>query len=116
MKAIDFHNLANRLRMRKGESLSSQFGRDARADWQIVVIVFLLLNIVSATAHFFMYQRVNRGEIFLVPKQESASLPALNRAKLDDVAALLEKKKKTFDLLRVKAPEDAGPGTLRVGK
>lgn len=93
-------NLRAFLKPRAVESEASQFGRDARRDWQAVFIVFLLLNLVSVALNLFVYERINKGELFLVDKQEAVTLGTLSRFDLEQTVSFFEEKRRKFESLK----------------
>ena len=93
--------------------MTAQFGRDARSDWQLVVAVFIAVNLLAFVANILVYHRINRGEIFLVPKREPVSARVLDRGELREAADFLAKKRETFELLRRTPLVIPGPGTLK---
>ena len=108
---INLSTIEARLHLRRrNESETAQFGRDARSDWQVVFLVFALLNMLLFAFSVTVYQRINRGEIFLVPKQEPASFRVLNRIELKEAAEFLEKKKASLELLQRTPFVIPGPG------
>lgn len=84
----------------RAESESAQFGRDARADWQVVVYVFLVLNVFSIGMSVFIYQHIDTGEIFLVDKKEPVSIRTVNRFELEQTVRFFEEKQARFDALK----------------
>lgn len=113
IKDITLRNLEARLHVKRRESMTAQFGRDARSDWQVVVLVFIVLNVLSFVTNSLVYERINRGEIFLVPKREPVSARILDRAELREAAEFFAKKRETFERLRKTPPVIPGPGTLK---
>lgn len=95
---------------RRAESVTAQFGRDARADWQLVFIVFLLINLILFTGNAFVYRQVNDGEIFQLPKREALLLQVLSREELRGAINFFDTKKQRLEELRVKPLNIAGPG------
>jgi len=91
--------------------MAAQVGRDARSDWQLMVTVFIVVNLISSVINIFVYHRINRGEIFLVPKHEPVSARVINHAELREAADFLTKKRETFELLRKTPLIIPGPGT-----
>ena len=87
-----------------------QVGRDARTDWRIVCITFLLLNLISFVGNVFVYRQINKGEIFLLPKREPGSLRMPDRLELKAVVDFFNLKKKQFDSLEKDPLVIADPG------
>lgn len=84
----------------QGESETAQFGRDARADWRRVFLVFLALNLVSVVGSVFLYRQINQGEFFLVDKKEPPVVRTLDRFALEQTVAHFEDKRTRFDALK----------------
>ena len=84
----------------RGNSAQTQFLRNPRFDWRIALIVFLILNLISATVHFLFYRQVGSGEIFLVEKREPITRRPLNRFLLEETVALFEGSHVHFEELK----------------
>ncbi len=84
------------------ESESAQFGRDARTDWQVVGVSFLVLLVAAVAVSMFVYGRIHKGEIFLVGKKESMLPKSFDRFELENTVSFFERKKERFDLLKQK--------------
>lgn len=82
------------------ESESAQFGRDARADWRAVFVAFFVLNLISAGFSAFLYERINKGEFFLMEKRVSVATRTLDRFALEQTVAFFEEKRIRFDALK----------------
>ena len=95
-------SLAGLFKRARAESEGAQFGRDARKDWQIVCLVFLLLDLLAIGISVLMYQRINEGEIFLVDKKEPVSLRTLNTFELEQTVAFFDEKQARFEALTKK--------------
>lgn len=93
-------NLRAFLKLRAVESEAAQFGRDARRDWQTVFIAFLLFNLVSVALNLFVYERINKGELFLVDKREPVTLGTVNRFDLEKTVSFFEEKRRKFESLK----------------
>lgn len=87
-------------RRASAESETAQFGRDARADWRLVFLAFLALNLVSIGLSVFMYEEINRGEFFLVDKKQPVTVQALDRFALEQTVAFFKEKQARFDALK----------------
>lgn len=88
------------LKRARGESEAAQFGRDARADWRMVFLAFVALNLISVVGSVFLYRQINQGEFFLVDKKEPAVIHTLDRFALEQTAAHFEDKRTRFDALK----------------
>ena len=89
------------------ESETAQFGRDARADWRFVFLAFFALNALSVGFGVFLYERINKGEFFLVDKKQPVTAQALDRFALEQTVAFFKEKQARFDTLK------RGPLTTR---
>lgn len=98
------------IKPRAVESEAAQFGRDARRDWQAVFIAFLLLNLVSVALNLFVYERINKGEFFLVDKQEPVTVGTVNRFDLEKTVSFFEEKRRKFESLKAKPLSIPDPG------
>lgn len=98
---------------RGAESEAAEFGRDARRDWRLVFISFLVVTALALAFSFFVYARIDKGELFLVDKEGPAPLRTLNRFELEKTVAHFEEKRGRFERLK-RAPlsvSDPGPAT-----
>ena len=86
-----------------------QFLRNPRFDWRIALIGFLILNLLSAVAHFLFYRQVGSGESFLVEKKEPVMRRLLNRFELEEMTAGLEERRARFEELKRKPLSVADP-------
>ncbi len=93
-------SLSGFFKPRKSGSDPAQFGRDARADWQVVCISFLVLTLIAITVSVAVYERINKGEIFFSGKKAPVSLRTLNRFELENTILFFEKKHERFEALR----------------
>lgn len=84
----------------RAESEAAQFGRDARIDWQIVVLAFLFLNVLAVGISVFVYGEINKGELFLVDKKETVSLQTLDTFELERTVGFFEEKRARFETLK----------------
>ena len=91
------------------ENKAAEFGRDARFDWQIMCFAFLLLNLISLGVGVVVYQKINKGEIFLLHKQETSAPGALDRFLLEKTVAFFERKKTRFEELQQKPLQTVDP-------
>lgn len=91
------------------ESESAQFGRDARADWQVVCFVFLFFNFVAIGMSVFVYQQITKGELFLVDKKEHVSLRTVDRFELERTVSFFSEKKQRFEALKEHPLSTADP-------
>lgn len=89
----------------KAESEAAQFGRDARTDWQLLCFIFLFLNLISVVLGVVVYERIDKGELFLTDKRETVELGTLDRFALEKAVNFIEFKREKFQALQ--------SGTLR---
>lgn len=114
MAPFNFNIRLRTLARRRGaESETGQFGRDARRDWQLLFVVFILFNLISVVFNLFVYERINKGEIFLVDKPGPPAQSTLNRFELEKTAAFFEEKRRKFESLKGAGfiIPDPGPAT-----
>jgi len=116
MQHVSLQSVRNKLHFGRSESETAQFGRNARSDWQVIFFAFLVLNVLLLAGSILVYQRINRGEIFLVSKKEPLSIRILNQAELAEAAEFLASKKASFETLRGSRLVIPGPGPARPKK
>lgn len=100
----------------QAERVLARFGRDPRFDWEVVLLFFLALNIISATAGFFVYERINAGEIFLVEKADTAPKNVMDTFELEKTVSFFENKRERFEILRKTPLRTADPYTIPPAK
>lgn len=111
MDTFHIKSILQRLRPgRRSESMTVQYGRDARADWQLVFIIFFVLNLISFVANIFVYAEINKGEIFQTPQQSISSVHQISRAELRDAIDFFDTKKERFEMLQSMPLSIASPG------
>lgn len=108
---INFHMLGKSFGgKRRAESASVQYGRDPRADWQLVFFVFLLLNLISFIGNVYVYRQISKGEIFRLPQKEPLSLRMLDRTGLKSAVDFFDAKQKQLGDFRRYSLVIDGPG------
>src|SRR4051812_920492 len=90
MKNIDIKVLFKKL-SKKGPHKSVQnsemvIGAPYR-DWQVIVIVFILINVVIVFISLYLFRQVNIGEAFLTPKKVTPTGQSLDKQKLDSITS-----------------------------
>ncbi len=93
-------SLSNPFKHKETSSEATEFGRNARADWQVICISFLVLVLVAVAASAVMYDRINKEEIFRVVHKEPVSLRSLDRLELERTTLYYEKKRERFEALK----------------
>lgn len=69
------------------------------SDWKWLLIFFIFANIISATLNFYMFQRINRGDIFTVEEDMSTQVDTIDRKGLLEVIQYFEEQKERLNNL-----------------
>lgn len=99
-----------RLFKRQGpERESPQFGRNAHADWKVLFISCVVLNLVAIGVSVFMYGKINKGEIFLVDKKDHVSVRTVDKFELERAVSFFANKQERFEALKRQPPPAVDP-------
>jgi len=96
--------------------ISSVINRDkqgltipAYRDWAIMVIAFFLFSFLAAGVGFYLFLRVNSGEIFVVENRDISLRQTIDQAILDEVIEVYGAKEETLEELLSKRPHVIDP-------
>jgi hypothetical protein len=84
--------------------LFSDFGRDPKTDWSLILLLFVIIIVVLVCFSAFLLLEVKKGSIFLSVKKEPFRVETLNAGELKKTIQFYEAKGKRFEELKVKTP------------
>lgn len=95
----------------KGKKAKSRtiFGNDPRADWQKIVIAFLIINLLVIGWSAYLFWQINQGDIFEVSPGPTVSSDAATRNNLRNILTVYGDKEKHFEELRLIKPVSTDP-------
>src|SRR3989344_2284838 len=76
---------------------------NAARDWRIVLISFVIFVLVVGAFNFYLFFRINRGDVFLT-NPESAKIETLDRTALRQIIDTFEKRAERFSELQETPP------------
>ena len=87
----------------------SGFGHDPRQDWRRVFFGFIFLSVLLLALNIYVYQRIDKGDIFLADEVVTAGSGSLSREKLQKTVQFFEDKKEKFNSIRANPPRRPDP-------
>lgn len=78
----------------------SLVGKDARADWTFLFILFFLLNIGVIWGSVYLLNKVNHGELFQQKERNRRTVDTVSRERLDRIIGTYDEKEKRFTTLK----------------
>jgi hypothetical protein len=96
----------------RGEAQASQgfsFGSDSYTDWQKLVIIFVIINILVLIWSGYLFWQINQGNIFEVAPAPGAGADKSTLVNLNNTITTYDAREKHFEDLRVAPPSAADP-------
>ena len=88
-------NLKGLFRRRSGRNEQT-----AERDWKMILIVFIIVNVISATLNFYVFWGIKEGTIFSISDNTTTAFVTINRKGLDEIVSYFESRQRNFDDLR----------------
>lgn len=75
-------------------------GENIQRDWIIILSVFAFLSLVMLGMSTYLFLKVNQGEFFVTPQNNTRSIENLNRSRLEKTGEKLKERALKFEEAR----------------
>lgn len=75
---------------------------DANRIWKIMIMIFIIINLSIVVLSWFLFLRINSGEIFIITQDSQVSIDTINRNLLHDTISSFEEMSDEFEELKIK--------------
>ncbi|MFA6338606.1 MAG: hypothetical protein WCW87_00905 [Candidatus Paceibacterota bacterium] len=82
---------------KKRDGTISIFGKDSSYDWEVLIILFAIINIFSVIMNLYFYKNLESQDIFASGEKESVQTSVFDRELLKKMDSVYESKNTAFD-------------------
>lgn len=79
------------------------------AHWEIILVSFAVLNLLTLGFSLYLFIQINRGDIFVLKQDQAISVETIERNKVKEIIASFELKQVLFDDRTVSPIQIADP-------
>lgn len=96
-------------KMRKGRMNRIRRSFSIKEIWDIILLMFAIVNIIVIGLSVFLFFEINNGELFITEEDRNISVETIDRKLLKDTIELFEMKAIEFENLKYNAPNIIDP-------
>ncbi len=86
------------------ESFTGRGVINPNRDWKLLLLFFAILNGIVVLLSVYLFFQINKGEIFLVESQSSASVNIINETLLNETLLMFNEKAGAFEDVQTMKP------------
>ena len=73
-------------------------------DWKLIFIIFIIINIAAITSSAYLFNEINKGEIFLVETPLPKAVNTIDKIQLQEILFTYEEKTRKFEAIKKRKP------------